>query len=104
MSLPVGVRTLVNNFSFSYVLRRILRRGVRYGTEKLGFKPRYFASLVDVVVESLGEAFPNLKKDPESVSKKTFCLLLVTHILQNQIIECGAHSEVPALSPSPNPI
>ena len=104
MSLPVGVRTLVNNFSFSYVLRRILRRGVRYGTEKLGFKPRYFASLVDVVVESLGEAFPNLKKDPESVSKKTFCLLLVTHILQNQIIECGVHSEVPALSPSPNPL
>lgn len=37
----------------SYVLRRILRRAVRYGTEKLNAKPGMFASLVDVVVESL---------------------------------------------------
>lgn len=37
----------------SYVLRRILRRAVRYGAEKLNAKPGMFASLVDVVVESL---------------------------------------------------
>ena len=34
----------------SYVLRRILRRAVRYGTEKLNAKPGMFASLVDTVV------------------------------------------------------
>ncbi|XP_013389030.1 alanine--tRNA ligase, cytoplasmic [Lingula anatina] len=50
-----------------YVLRRILRRGVRYATEKLGAKPGTFASLVDTVVLLLGDAFPELKKDPEMV-------------------------------------
>uniref|UniRef100_A0AAX7VRC5 Alanine--tRNA ligase n=1 Tax=Astatotilapia calliptera TaxID=8154 RepID=A0AAX7VRC5_ASTCA len=52
---------------FSYVLRRILRRAVRYSHEKLGAQRGFFASLVDVVVDSLGEAFPELKKDPEMV-------------------------------------
>lgn len=47
-----------------YVLRRILRRAVRYATEKLGAKPGFFATLVDTVVELLGETFPELKKDP----------------------------------------
>ncbi|KAK7885943.1 hypothetical protein WMY93_025564 [Mugilogobius chulae] len=50
-----------------YVLRRILRRAVRYSHEKLGAQRGFFASLVDVVVESLGKAFPELKKDPEMV-------------------------------------
>lgn len=36
-----------------YVLRRILRRGVRYATEKLNAKPGQFASLVPVVIEIL---------------------------------------------------
>lgn len=38
---------------FRYVLRRILRRGVRYAIEKLGAKPGQFASLVDTVVDIL---------------------------------------------------
>ena len=33
----------------SYVLRRILRRAVRYATEKLNAKPGMLASLVDTV-------------------------------------------------------
>lgn len=48
-----------------YVLRRILRRAVRYATEKLNAKPGFFATLVDSVVESLGGTFPELKKDPQ---------------------------------------
>ena len=36
-----------------YVLRRILRRGVRYCTEKLNGKPGTFANLVPTVVEIL---------------------------------------------------
>lgn len=56
-----------DNAGRGYVLRRILRRGVRYGTEKLNFKPGFFASLVDVVCETLGEAFPNILKDPQMV-------------------------------------
>uniref|UniRef100_A0AAQ5YW57 Alanine--tRNA ligase n=1 Tax=Amphiprion ocellaris TaxID=80972 RepID=A0AAQ5YW57_AMPOC len=54
-------------WTLHYVLRRILRRAVRYSHEKLGAQKGFFASLVDVVVDSLGEAFPELKKDPEMV-------------------------------------
>lgn len=50
-----------------YVLRRILRRAVRYATEKLGAKPGFFASMVDTVVTLLGSAFPEVTKDPEMV-------------------------------------
>ncbi|XP_054631472.1 alanine--tRNA ligase, cytoplasmic [Dunckerocampus dactyliophorus] len=56
-----------DNTGRGYVLRRILRRAVRYSHEKLGAQRGFFASLVDVVVNSLGEAFPELKKDPEIV-------------------------------------
>lgn len=42
----------------SYVLRRILRRAVRYSHEKLGAQKGFFASLVDVVVESLVRSLP----------------------------------------------
>ncbi|XP_063763157.1 alanine--tRNA ligase, cytoplasmic [Eleginops maclovinus] len=56
-----------DNTGRGYVLRRILRRAVRYSHEKLGAEKGFFASLVDVVVDSLGNAFPELKKDPEMV-------------------------------------
>lgn len=53
-----------DNTGRGYVLRRILRRAVRYATEKLNAKPGFFASLVDTVVMLLGETFPEVKKDP----------------------------------------
>uniref|UniRef100_A0A672HY18 alanine--tRNA ligase n=1 Tax=Salarias fasciatus TaxID=181472 RepID=A0A672HY18_SALFA len=56
-----------DNTGRGYVLRRILRRAVRYSHEKLGAQKGFFASLVDVVVDSLGDAFPELKKDPDMV-------------------------------------
>ncbi|XP_032378639.1 alanine--tRNA ligase, cytoplasmic [Etheostoma spectabile] len=56
-----------DNTGRGYVLRRILRRAVRYSHEKLGAQRGFFASLVDVVVDSLGNAFPELKKDPDVV-------------------------------------
>ncbi|XP_033823610.1 alanine--tRNA ligase, cytoplasmic [Periophthalmus magnuspinnatus] len=56
-----------DNTGRGYVLRRILRRAVRYSHEKLGAQRGFFASLVDVVVESLGNAFPELRKDPDMV-------------------------------------
>lgn len=53
--------------SFSYVLRRILRRAIRYSSEKLNAKPGFLASLVDVVVDSLGSFFTELRRDPQLV-------------------------------------
>jgi alanyl-tRNA synthetase len=50
-----------------YVLRRILRRAVRYGSQTLGARSGFFAQLVPTVVESMGEFFPELKKNPQRV-------------------------------------
>ncbi|OTF70272.1 alanine-tRNA ligase, cytoplasmic-like protein [Euroglyphus maynei] len=55
-----------DNVGRGYVLRRILRRAVRY-IEKLGGKPGSFGSLVPVVVQTLGDFFPELNKDPQLV-------------------------------------
>ncbi|XP_050675735.1 alanine--tRNA ligase, cytoplasmic [Leptidea sinapis] len=56
-----------DNTGRGYVLRRILRRAVRYASEKLGAKPGFFATLVYTVAELLGDVFPEIKKDPDSV-------------------------------------
>lgn len=56
-----------DNTGRGYVLRRILRRAVRYASEKLNAKPGFFASLVHTVVEILGDVFPEIKKDPDTI-------------------------------------
>ncbi|KRZ73423.1 Alanine--tRNA ligase, cytoplasmic, partial [Trichinella papuae] len=56
-----------DNCGRGYVLRRILRRGVRYATEKLNARSGFFANLVPVVVETLGDTFPELKENPDLV-------------------------------------
>lgn len=49
------------------MLRRILRRAVRYGTEKLNAKPKFFSSLVYTVCDLLGETFPEIRRDPDTI-------------------------------------
>ncbi|CAM9448574.1 unnamed protein product [Ascophyllum nodosum] len=49
-----------SNDGRGYVLRRILRRAVRYGQQILGGKPGFFHTLVPVVVKLMKEAFPEL--------------------------------------------
>ena len=56
-----------SNEGRGYVLRRILRRGVRYAYEKLGAKPGFFASMIDVVIEQMGDVFPEITKNPNNV-------------------------------------
>ncbi|XP_058946553.2 alanine--tRNA ligase, cytoplasmic-like [Pocillopora verrucosa] len=56
-----------DNTGRGYVLRRILRRCVRFGTEKLNMPPGFIASLVSVAVDTLGDFFPEVKKDPQQV-------------------------------------
>eukprot|EP00735_Rhodelphis_limneticus_P008188 TRINITY_DN2101_c0_g1::TRINITY_DN2101_c0_g1_i1::g.21901::m.21901 TRINITY_DN2101_c0_g1::TRINITY_DN2101_c0_g1_i1::g.21901 ORF type:complete len:979 (+),score=410.41,sp/P36428/SYA_ARATH/54.36/0.0,tRNA-synt_2c/PF01411.14/2.1e-210,tRNA_SAD/PF07973.9/2.7e-16,DHHA1/PF02272.14/7.8e+03,DHHA1/PF02272.14/2e-06,Ribosomal_S13/PF00416.17/3.8e+03,Ribosomal_S13/PF00416.17/0.57,Ribosomal_S13/PF00416.17/2.9e+03 TRINITY_DN2101_c0_g1_i1:85-2937(+) len=52
-----------------YVLRRILRRAVRYGKQFLGANGPFFYKLVDVVVDSFGEFFPELKNRRDLVKE-----------------------------------
>ena len=70
------IRTLViaitdgqmpGNDGRGYVLRRILRRAVRYGRQKHNAPEGFFAALVPTVVASLGEAFPELRDNPDRV-------------------------------------
>ncbi|MEO1008348.1 MAG: alanine--tRNA ligase [Planctomycetota bacterium] len=57
-----------SNEGRGYVLRRILRRAVRMGWQKLGARPGFLGELVAVIVEHYGEAFPELKKSPDRVA------------------------------------
>ncbi|RKP26288.1 alanyl-tRNA synthetase, cytoplasmic [Syncephalis pseudoplumigaleata] len=50
-----------SNEGRGYVLRRILRRGVRYARRRFNVQiGKFFSSLVDTVVEEMGEAFPEI--------------------------------------------
>jgi len=48
------------NTDRNYVLRRILRRAVRYG-RTLGFKEPFFYKLVDVLANTMGDVFPEIR-------------------------------------------
>jgi len=56
-----------DNVGRGYVLRRILRRGIRFASENLNAKPGFFSSLVDIVCDLLGDFFPELNKDPQAI-------------------------------------
>ncbi|XP_057556460.1 alanine--tRNA ligase, mitochondrial isoform X2 [Hippopotamus amphibius kiboko] len=50
------------------VLRRILRRAVRFSTEVLRAPPGFLGSLVPVVVETLGDAYPELQRNSAKIT------------------------------------
>ena len=52
----------------NYVLRRILRRAVRYG-RTLGFKEPFFYKLVDVLADTMGDVFPEIRARKKNVQE-----------------------------------
>ncbi len=58
-----------SNEGRGYVLRRILRRAVRFGRQTLELREPFLHRLVPVIVNSMGEAFPELKTHPDAVAK-----------------------------------
>src|SRR5687767_8339130 len=58
-----------SNEGRGYVLRRILRRAVRYG-RTLGFHKPFFYQLTDVVIRTMSDVFPELRAK-EAVIKET---------------------------------
>jgi alanyl-tRNA synthetase len=58
-----------SNEGRGYVLRRILRRAVRFGRQQLNLRDPFIHTLVPVVVETMGDVFPELKKNPTGVAE-----------------------------------
>jgi alanyl-tRNA synthetase len=58
-----------SNEGRGYVLRRILRRAVRFGRQQLNLQEPFLHGLVGVVVETMGAMFPELMKNPGRVAE-----------------------------------
>jgi alanyl-tRNA synthetase/REP element-mobilizing transposase RayT len=56
------------NTDRNYVLRRILRRAVRYG-RTLGFQEPFFYKLVDVLARTMGDVFPEIRTRQKHVEE-----------------------------------
>jgi alanyl-tRNA synthetase len=60
---------LPSNTGAGYVIRRILRRAIRYAYQNLNLKEPFMGHLVDVMEAQMGEAFPELKSQKELIKK-----------------------------------
>ncbi len=60
---------LPSNNKAGYVIRRILRRAVRYGYTFLGFRKPFMHQLIAVLADQMGTAFPELNKQRDLVTK-----------------------------------
>ncbi len=67
LTFAIADGAVPSNEGRGYVLRRILRRAVRYGQQILGAPPGFFARLIPVVVDTFGDDFPELKKNRDII-------------------------------------
>lgn len=72
VSFAIADGQLPSNTGSGYVIRRILRRAVRYGFTFLDFKEPFIYKLTFVLSNQLKEAFPELESQKEYVSKVIF--------------------------------
>ncbi|CAI8338418.1 MAG: Alanine--tRNA ligase [Flavobacterium sp. SCGC AAA160-P02] len=92
---------LPSNTGAGYVIRRILRRAVRYGFTFLDKKEAFIFRLVNVLSNKMGKAFPELKVEKqliENVIKEEEASFLKTLdqglILLNRIIETADSNKI----------
>jgi alanyl-tRNA synthetase len=69
LSFAIADGIIPSNEGRGYVLRRILRRAVRYG-RTLDFHEPFFFKLVDVVARTMGDVFPEVR-DKQKTIKET---------------------------------
>ncbi len=72
ISFSIADGQLPSNVKAGYVIRRILRRAVRYGYTFLGFNEPFIYKLLPVLSEVLGEAYPELINQKELIEKVIF--------------------------------
>lgn len=69
ISFSITDGQLPSNTGAGYVIRRILRRAVRYGYQTLNLKEPFLCELSGKLAEVMGNAFPELKTQQELVYK-----------------------------------
>src|SRR5438046_711855 len=68
LSFAIADGVIPSNEGRGYVLRRILRRAVRYG-RTLGFHEPFFFKLVDVVAMTMGDVFPEIRAKQTAIKQ-----------------------------------
>jgi len=69
VSFAIADGQMPSNTGAGYVIRRILRRAVRYGYSKLNMNEPFIYQLVEVLNEQMGKFFPELEKQQEFIEK-----------------------------------
>jgi alanyl-tRNA synthetase len=69
ISFSIADGQLPSNVKAGYVIRRILRRAVRYGYTFLNFDRPFICELVGTLVDEMGETFPELLKQQQLIEK-----------------------------------
>ena len=69
ISFAIADGQLPSNNKAGYVIRRILRRAVRYGYSFLNFKEPFLCDLVPVLAQTMGDYFPELKTQQDLIVK-----------------------------------
>ena len=69
VSFSIADGQLPSNAKAGYVIRRILRRAVRYAYTFLGQKEAFLYKLLPTLVEEMGEAFPELKAQQTLIAR-----------------------------------
>ena len=69
VSFAIADGQLPSNNGAGYVIRRVLRRAVRYGFTFLGFEEPFVCNLLPILVSQMEHNYPEIKKQQELVSK-----------------------------------
>ena len=69
VSFSIADGQLPSNVKAGYVIRRILRRAVRYGYTFLGFTEPFLNTLIPTLVGQMGHQFPELQKQQELIQR-----------------------------------
>ena len=69
IAFSIADSQLPSNAKAGYVIRRILRRAVRYAYTFLGAKEPFMYKLVDTLVSQMGDAYPELPAQAELIRK-----------------------------------
>ena len=67
ISFAIADGQLPSNTGAGYVIRRILRRAVRYGYSFLGFNEPFMFELVATLAKEMGDQFPELRKQQQLI-------------------------------------